>query len=207
MAYLTLHISHTYPAHHTYPTHIHSKRIPPIRIPPVRIHAMRIHSKGCKTYRFKRFASAGFVIRIPPITTHIPYISSTSHISHTCPFQTYPIPNVSHQYVSPPIRIRSTTRIPPIRIHAMRIHSKVVHQQESQTYPTNTYPTNTNLQHVSHQYGSIECVSIQKACISRNGNEYEHHCIIAYPFIPLLLGGNCNEYRNLAYPSISLQYY
>ena len=144
LAYLTPHISHTYPAHHTYPTHIHSKRIPPIRIPPTRI---------------------------------------------------------------PPICIRSTTRIPPIRIHAMRIHSKVVHQQESQTYPTNTYPTNTYLQHVSHQYGSIECVSIQKVCISRNGNEYEYHCIIAYHFIPLLLGGNCNEYRNLAYPSISLQYY
>ena len=31
--------------------------------------------------------------------------------------------------------------------------------------------------------------------------------IIAYHFIPLLLGGNGNEYRNLAYPSISLQYY
>ena len=106
--YLTPHISHTYPSHHTYPTHIHSKRIPPIRIrstriPPIRIHAMRIHS--------------------------------------------------------------------------MRIHSKGVHQQESQTYPTNTYPTNTYLQHVSHQYGSIQCVSIQKVCISRNGNEYEYHCI------------------------------
>ena len=104
----------------------------------------------CNAYPFKRFASAGFAIRIPPIRI-------------------------------PPIRIRST-RIPPIRIHAMRIHSmrihsKDVHQQESQTYPTNTYPTNTYLQHVSHQYGSIQCVSIQKVCISRNGNEYEYHCI------------------------------
>ena len=40
--YLTPHISHTYPSHHTYPTHIHSKRIPPIRIPPIRIRSTRI---------------------------------------------------------------------------------------------------------------------------------------------------------------------
>ena len=61
LAYLTPHISHTYPSHHTYPTHIHSKRIPSIRIPPIRIrstrippirihamriHSMRIHAKG-----------------------------------------------------------------------------------------------------------------------------------------------------------------
>ena len=31
--------------------------------------------------------------------------------------------------------------------------------------------------------------------------------ITAYHFIPLLLGGNGNEYRNLAFPSISLQNY
>ena len=31
--------------------------------------------------------------------------------------------------------------------------------------------------------------------------------IIAYHFIPLLLGGNGNEYKNLAYPSIFLQNY
>ena len=158
------HISrHTYPthiSHHTYPTHISHHTYP-----------THIHH-----------------------TTHIPHIS-IQNVSH----QYVSVQHVSHQYVSmqcdpfktfasagfairiPPIRIRST-RIPPIRIHAMRIHSmrihsKGVHQQESQTYPTNTYPTNTYLQHVSHQYGSIQCVSIQKVCISRNGNEYEYHCI------------------------------
>ena len=93
------------------------------------------------------------VIRIPPITTHIPYISSTSYISHTYPFQTYPfqtyptntyplqtypfkryasagIVNVSLQYIS--YQYVSSTRIPPVRIHSMRIHSKSLHQQEWQ---------------------------------------------------------------------------
>ena len=121
--------------------------------------------------------------------THISHHTYPTHIHHTTHIPHISIQNVSHQYVSmqrvciqnvcisrfairiPPIRIRST-RIPPVRFHAMRIHSKGVHQQESQTYRTNTYPTNTYLQHVSHQYGSI-----QKVCISRNGNEYEYHCI------------------------------
>ena len=151
MAYLTPQISHTYPAHHTYPTHIHSKRIPPIRFPPVRIHAMRIHSKGCQTYRFKRFASAGFVIRIPPITTHIPHISSTSHIPHISnPNVSHPyVPHqyVSHQYVSVQQHVsmlcvsipkwcisRNRKRIPPIHhIPPIRIFT---------TYPTSTDPLN-----------------------------------------------------------------
>ena len=167
--YLTPHKSHTYPSHHTYPTHIHSKRIPPIRIPPIHI---------------------------------------------------------------PPIRIRST-RIPPVRIHAMRIHSKRLHQQVLQ-YVSHQY---VSVQHVSHQYVSMLCVSIQKVCISRNRkrippirifntyptstdpfNAYPFQkfasagmamsmSIIASHFIPLLLGGNGNEYRNLAFPSISLQNY
>ena len=142
LAYLTPDISHTYPSHHTYPTHIRSKRIPPIRIPPrrirstrippVRIHSMRIHSNGLHqqvllTYPFKTY----------PTNTYPCY---------AYPFNAYPfkrcasagIANVSHQYIS---------------------HHYV------------------SVQHVSHQYGSIQCVSMQKVCISRNGNEYEYHCM------------------------------
>ena len=158
----------------------------------------------------QKIVGVSHTTHIPHIshTTHIPHISITPHISHTYPFKTYPTntypfntyptstyPCNAYPFKTfasagfairippiriPPIQIRST-RIPPIRIHAMRIHSKGVHQQESQTYPTNTYPTNTYLQHVSHQYGSIQCVSMQKVCISRNGNEYEYHCISFHP--------------------------
>ena len=161
-AYLTPHISHTYPAHHTYPTHIHSKRIhhtypthiqhiahiPHISIPNVS------HPYVSRQYVSMQCVSIQkVVIRIPPITTHIPYISSTSYISHTYPFQTYPfqtyptntyplqtypfkryasagIVNVSLQYISH--QYVSSTRIPPVRIHSMRIHSKSLHQQEWQ---------------------------------------------------------------------------
>ena len=169
---------HTYPthiSHHTYPTHIHH-------------------------------------------TTHIPHIS-IQNVSH----QYVSVQHVSHQYVSmqfdpfktfasagfairiPPIRIRST-RIPPIRIHAMRIHSmrihsKGVHQQESQTYPTNT---------ISHQYVSSTRIPPVRVHSMRIHSKSLHQqewmamsmSIIAYHFIPLLLGGNGNEYRNLAFPSI-----
>ena len=104
LAYLTPDIAHTYPSHHTYPTHIHSKRIPPIRIPPirirstrippVRIHSLRIHSKGLHqqvlhTYPFKTY----------PTSTY-PF--------YAYPFNAYPfkrcasagMANVSHQYIS-----------------------------------------------------------------------------------------------------------
>ena len=160
LAYLTPHISHTYPAHFTYPTHIHFKRIhhtypthiqhiahiPHISIPNVS------HTYVSHQYVSMQCVSIQkVVIRIPPITTNIPYISSTSYISHTYPFQTYPfqtyptntcplqtypfkrcasagIANVSHQDISH--RYVSSTRIPPVRIHSMRIHSKSLHQQE-----------------------------------------------------------------------------
>ena len=160
LAYLTPHISHTYPAHFTYPTHIHFKRIhhtypthiqhiahiPHISIPNVS------HTYVSHQYVSMQCVSIQkVVIRIPPITTNIPYISSTSYISHTYPFQTYPfqtyptntcplqtypfkrcasagIANVSHQYISH--QYVSSTRIPPVRIHSMRIHSKSLHQQE-----------------------------------------------------------------------------
>ena len=146
------HISITPHISHTYPTHIHSKRIPPIRIPPirirstrippVRIHAMRIHSKRLHQ-QVLQYVSHQYV--------------SHQYVSHQ---------HVSHQYVS----------MLCVSIQCVSIQ-KVCISRNRKTYPTNTYPTNTYLQHVSHQYGSIQCVSIQKVCISRNGNEYEYHCI------------------------------
>ena len=155
LAYLTPHISHTYPAHFTYPTHIHFKRIHhtyPTHIQHI-AHIPHISIPNVShTYVSHQYVSMQkVVIRIPPITTNIPYISSTSYISHTYPFQTYPfqtyptntcplqtypfkrcasagIANVSHQYISH--QYVSSTRIPPVRIHSMRIHSKSLHQQE-----------------------------------------------------------------------------
>ena len=132
--YLTPHISHTYPSHHTYPTHIHSKRIPPIRIPPirirstrippVRIHAMWSFQNVCNTYPTNTY----------PFNTY----PTNTYPCYAYPFNAYPfkrcasagIANVSHQYISH--QYVSSTRIPPVRIHSMRIHSKSLHQQEWQ---------------------------------------------------------------------------
>ena len=166
------HISHTYPAHCTYPTHIHSKRIPHIRIPSVRIHAMRIHSKGCHTYPTNHHQ---YPIHIQHII-HIPHIS-ISNVS---------IPNVSHQYVSiANVSIqkvcisRNRKRIPPIHIPPIRIFN---------TYPTSTDPFNAYPFKKFASAGMALSMSITA-----------YHFI---PFIPLLLGGNGNEYKNLAFPSI-----
>ena len=166
------HISHTYPAHRTYPTHIHSKRIPPIRIPPVRIHAMRIHSKGCNTYPTNHHT---YPIHIQHII-HIPHIS-IPNVS---------LPNVSHQYVSiANVSIqkvcisRNRKRIPPIHIPPIRIFN---------TYPTSTDPFNAYPFKKFASAGMALSMSITA-----------YHFI---PFIPLLLGGNGNEYKNLAFPSI-----
>ena len=155
-------------------------------------------------------------------TTHIPHISvqnvSHQYVSH----QDVSVQHVSHQYVS--IQCVSiqmvcisrfcshihSKRIPPIRIHAMRIHSmrihsKGVHQQESQTYPTNTYPTNTypfNTYPTSTDpFNAYPCTKFASAGMAMSMS------IIACHFIPLLLGGNGTENRNLAFPSISLQLY
>ena len=166
------HISHTYPAHCTYPTHIHSKRIPHIRIPSVRIHAMRIHSKGCNTYPTNHHQ---YPIHIQHII-HIPHIS-IPNVS---------IPNVSHQYVSiANVSIqkvcisRNRKRIPPIHIPPIRIFN---------TYPTSTDPFNAYPFKKFASAGMALSMSITA-----------YHFI---SFIPLLLGGNGNEYKNLAFPSI-----
>ena len=161
------HISHTYPAHRTYPTHIHSKRIPPIRIPPVRIHAMRIHSKGCNTYPTNHHT---YPIHIQHII-HIPHIS-IPNVS---------LPNVSHQYVSiANVSIqkvcisRRRKRIPPIHIPPIRIFN---------TYPTSTDPFN------AYPFKKFASAGMAMSM-----------SITANHFIPLLLGGNGNEYKNFAFP-------
>ena len=166
------HISHTYPAHRTYPTHIHSKRIPPIRIPPVRIHAMRIHSKGCNTYPTNHHT---YPIHIQHII-HIPHIS-IPNVS---------LPNVSHQYVSiANVSIqkvcisRNRKRIPPIHIPPIRIFN---------TYPTSTDPFN------AYPFKKFASAGMAMSMMSMS--------ITANHFIPLLLGGNGNEYKNFAFPSI-----
>ena len=147
LAYLTPHISHTYPAHHTYPTHIHSKRIhhtypthiqhiahiPHISIPNVS------HPYVSHQYVSMQCVSIQkVVIRIPPITTHIPYISSTSHISHTYPFQTYP-------FQTYPTNTYPTNTYP------------------CYAYPFNAYPfkrcASAGIANVSHQYISHQYVS------------------------------------------------
>ena len=147
LAYLTPHISHTYPAHHTYPTHIHSKRIhhtypthiqhiahiPHISIPNVS------HPYVSHQYVSMQCVSIQkVVICIPPITTHIPYISSTSHISHTYPFQTYP-------FQTSPTNTYPTNTYP------------------CYAYPFNAYPfkrcASAGIANVSHQYISHQYVS------------------------------------------------
>ena len=146
-AYLTPHISHTYPAHHTYPTHIHCKRIHhtyPTHIQHIaHIPHISIPNVSHQYVSMQCVSIQKVVIRIPPITTNIPYISSTSYISHTYPFQTYPFQTYP-------------TNTYPLQTYPFQTYP-------TNTYPLQTYPTNTYLQHVSHQYGSIQCVSIQKS--------------------------------------------
>ena len=86
LAYLTPHISYTYPSHHTYPTHIHSKRIPPIRIrstriPPIRIHAMRIHSKGVHQQESQTYPTNTYPTNTYPFNT---YPTSTYPFNAVC---------------------------------------------------------------------------------------------------------------------------
>ena len=107
-------------------------------------------------------------------TTHIPHISITPHISHTYPFQTYPI------------------------------NTYPTNTYPFNTYPTNTYPCDAypfnaypckrfasagmamyvNAKHIlachciSRNGNVCECKTYPCiSLISRNGNEYEYHCM------------------------------
>ena len=139
-------------------------------------------------------------------------------------------PTHIHSTRIPPIRIRS------IRIHSMRIHSKCTRvscQYVSFPYVSIQYLSH---QYVAIRCVSIQKVCISRngnvcecktyPCISLHQQEWPcmwmqnislhiiasagmamSMSIIACHFIPLLLGGNGNENRNLAFPSISLQLY
>ena len=149
----------------------------------------------------ERYFVAGFIRKL--LVYFIP------HISYRYPpaYYTYPT-HIHSKYIQPihilPIRI-GLTRIPPIRIHSMHIHSKGMYQQESQMYPTNTNPTNMyrfNMYPTSTDpFNAYPFKKFASAGLAMSMS------IIAYHFIPLLLGGNDHEYKNLAYPLISLQYY
>ena len=190
LAYLTPHISHTYPSHHTYP---------------------------CKTYPTNTYPTNTYPFNTYPTNTY-PF---NTYPTNTYPCDAFPFTRI------PPTRICST-RIPPIRInemriHSIRIHSKGLHQQEWQTYPTNTYPTirirSTRIPPVRihtmriHSKGlhqrEWQCMWMQNISlhIIASAGMAMSISIIACHFIPLLLGGNGNENRNLAFPSISLQHY
>ena len=171
---------HTYPthiSHHTYPTHIHH-------------------------------------------TTHIPHIS-IQNVSHQYVSHQYNIPPIRIRSTRiPPVRIHAM-RIHSKRLH-QQVLQYVSHQYVSHQYVSVQHVSH---QYVSMLCVSIQCVSIQKVCISRNRkrippirifntyptstdpfNAYPFQkfasagmamsmSIIAYHFIPLLLGGNGNEYR------------
>ena len=137
--YLTPHISHTYPSHHTYPIHIHSKRIPPIRIPPIRIRSTRIPPVRIHAmWSFQNVCISRFCNTYPTNTYPFNTYPTNTYPCYAYPFNAYPfkrcasagIANVSHQYISH--QYVSSTRIPPVRVHSMRIHSKSLHQQEWQ---------------------------------------------------------------------------
>ena len=188
--YLTPHISYTYPSHHTYPTHIHSKRIPPIRIPPMCIHSKRLHQQVCNTY---------------PSNTY-PF---NTYPTNTYPCYAYPfkrcasagIVNVSHQYISH--QYVSSTRIPPVRILCVSIQcvsiQKVCISRNRKRIPPihippirifNTYPTSTD------PFNAYPFKKFASAGMAMSMSITANH------FIPLLLGGNGNEYKNFAFPSI-----
>ena len=196
-------------SHHTYPTHIqHITHIPHISSPNVSTtHIPHIsipnvsHPYVSHQYVSMQCVSIQkVVIRIPPITTHIPYISSTSHISHTYPFQTYPFqtyPTNTYPTNTYPCYAYPFNAYPFKRCASAGIanvsHQYISHQiRIFNTYPTSTDPFNA--------YPFKKFASAGMA-MSMSITAYQYH------FIPLLLGGNGNEYRNLAFPSISLQNY
>ena len=110
---------------------------------------------------------------------HIQHIIHIPHIS----IPNVSLPNVSHQYVSiANVSIqkvcisRNRKRIPPIHIPPIRIFN---------TYPTSTDPFN------AYPFKKFASAGMAMSM-----------SITAYHLIPLLLGGNGNEYKNLAFPSI-----
>ena len=185
-------------SHTTHIPHIsHTTHIPHISITPHISH----------TYPFKTYPTNTYPTNTYPTNTY-PF---NTYPTSTYPCNAYPFKTFASAGFAiriPPIRIRST-RIPPIRFHA---------------YPFNAYPfkrcASAGIANVSHQSIHIPPIRIFNTYPTSTDpfNAYPFKkfasagmamsmSIIAYHFIPLLLGGNGNEYRNLAFPSISLQNY
>ena len=130
LAYLTPHISHTYPFN-TYPTNTYPTN----------------------TYPFNTYPT------------------------NTYPFNTYPFNAHPFKRYARILSIRIVSiRIHAMRIHSMRIHSKGLHQQEWQCM----WMQNISL-HIIASGGMAMYVNAKHIlayhCISRNGNEYEYHCM------------------------------
>ena len=152
--------------------------------------------------------------------THISHHTYPTHIHHTTHIPHISIQNVSHQYVShqcvsiqnvcisrfairiPPIRTCST-RIPPVRILCVSIQcvsiQKVCISRNRKRIPPihippirifNTCPTSTD------PFNAYPFKKFASAGMAMSMSITANH------FIPLLLGGNGNEYKNFAFPSI-----
>ena len=177
-------------SHHTYPTHIHhTTHIPHKSIQNVS-HQYVSHQYVSVQHVSHQYVSNAMRIRSKGLHQQVLQYVSHQYVSH----QYVSVQHISHQYASMPCvsiqcvsiqkvcTSRNRKRIPPIHIPPIRIFN---------TYPTSTDPFNA--------YPFKKCASAGMAMSMS---------IIAFHFIPLLLlGGNGNQYRNLAYPSISLQYY
>ena len=167
---ITPHISHTYPFK-TYPTNTYPTNTYPFNKYPTSTYPFN-------AYPFKRFASVlhTFPFKTYPTNTYpTNTFSFNTYPTNTYPCDAYPfnaypfkrcasagIANVSHQYISH-------------QYVSMRIHSKGLHQQEWQCIWMQTYPC------ISLHQQEWQCMWMQTyPCISlssRNGNEYEYHCM------------------------------
>ena len=151
-------------SHHTYPTHIqHITHIPHISIPNVS------HQYASHQYSFNTYPASTYPFNAYPFKRF-------ASVLHTYPFKTYPTntyPTNTFSFNTYPTNTYPCDAYPfnayPFKRCASAGIANVSHQYISHQYKS--------VQHVSHQYGSIQCVSIQKVCISRNGNEYEYHCL------------------------------
>ena len=178
---------HTYPthiSHHTYPTHIHhTTHIPHISIQNVS-HQYVSHQYVSVQHVSHQYVSMQCVsIQNVCISRFCNTYPTNTYPTNTYPTNTYPT-NTYPCYAYPFKRCASAgiaKRIPPIHIPPIRIFN---------TYPTSTDPFN------AYPFKKFASAGMAMSM-----------SIIAYHFIPLLLGGNGNEYRNLAFPSISLQNY
>ena len=155
-------------SHHTYPTHIqHITHNPHILTYPFKTYPTNTYPTN--TYPFNTYPTSTYPFNAYPFKRF-------ASVLHTYPFKTYPTntyPTNTFSFNTYPTNTYPCDAYPfnayPFKRCASAGIPNVSHQYISHQY--------ISVQHVSHQYGSIQCVSIQKVCISRNGNEYEYHCM------------------------------